>query len=122
MTRYRLSVEEVPEAETKEEIISVAITMDPVAIFRALEEGDKGRLLFRLLAAVLHDESDSLEFYKEEYIEAAKATVKEIRNIYHGRWTDYTCGLSADDAETLGFDVTCLREQEQKEKEAKSKS
>lgn len=122
MKEYRLKVEEVPKGETKEELISIAVKLDPIAIFNALHEGDKGRLLFRLLAAVLHDDSEFLDFNREEYTEAIKKAVRVIQRIYRNRWTADTCGLSADDAEMFGWDVTCLRKKERREKEERNGS
>lgn len=109
--RYKLVVEEIPEGETKEEVIKVAIELDPVAIFNSLSEGEKGKLLFRLLAAVLHEDNELAHMPK--YREAIIQGVHAIRRIYKERWTTRSCGLSVDDAEMFGWDVSYKRKREE---------
>jgi len=71
-------------------------------ILSELDECEKGRLIFKLLADAVHCDSG---FVTPERIGAIKDAVRAVRRIFRERWTWDTCGLSREDAELFGWEV-----------------
>jgi len=100
----------LPLEEPEKVTVIVEVSID--SVIAELDEADKGRLIFKLLAEALRADQkvhvsdvDWIREAHEKRVQAICDTAKAIRLIYRERWDWRTCGLSKEDAKLFGWDV-----------------
>lgn len=90
--------EALPEKRSEMVLVRVQISLDD--LLGTLNEGERGRLLFMLLAQVANNKRSG-----SKEVEVLKEAVKVVRKAGYDRWDWYNCGLSPQDAFLLGWEV-----------------